>query len=86
MSFSPLNFARIIAEGTPDVSFALRTLLDDAASAVPDLQVEGVNADSRAIAAGEAFFAVPGTRVHGDDFAAQAIGRGAVAKIGRVHV
>jgi UDP-N-acetylmuramoyl-L-alanyl-D-glutamate--2,6-diaminopimelate ligase len=45
----------------------------------PALQVAGINADSRAIEAGEVFFAVPGTRVHGNDFIAQAVGGGAAA-------
>jgi UDP-N-acetylmuramoyl-L-alanyl-D-glutamate--2,6-diaminopimelate ligase len=64
------------------VSFALAELLKGAgARRPPALQVEGVNADSRAIAAGEVFFALPGTRVHGDGFAAQAKSRGAVAMI-----
>lgn len=62
--------------------FALKELLKGAgARAVPVLDVEGVNADSRAIASGEAFFALPGTRVHGDSFAGQAIGRGASAMV-----
>ncbi len=63
------------------MSFALRTLLEDAGRRVPDVMVEGVNADSREIGAGEAFFAVPGTRVHGDAFAGQAVARGAVAMV-----
>jgi UDP-N-acetylmuramoyl-tripeptide--D-alanyl-D-alanine ligase len=37
----------------------------------------GVNHDSRAVAPGELFFAFPGERVDGFDFAAQAAGRGA---------
>ncbi|MDB5539110.1 MAG: UDP-N-acetylmuramoylalanyl-D-glutamate--2,6-diaminopimelate ligase [Devosia sp.] len=58
--------------------FALTDLLKGAgALSVPALEVEGINADSRAIVPGEAFFALPGTRVHGDAFAAQAVGRGA---------
>ncbi len=62
--------------------FALKELLKGAgAQGVPALEVEGVNADSRAVASGEAFFALPGTRVHGDSFAAQAVGRGATAMI-----
>lgn len=61
-----------------DVPFALADLLNGAgALSVPALEVEGINADSRAIIPGEAFFALPGTRVHGDGFAAQAVGRGA---------
>ena len=60
------------------MSFALSDLLAGAAgSQPPALEVEGVNADSRAILPGEAFFALPGTRVHGDAFATEAIGRGA---------
>src|SRR5690606_4843751 len=61
------------------VSFALAELLGDAG--VPALAVTGVNADSRAIAPGEAFFAVPGTRVHGDAFAAEARQRGAAVLV-----
>ena len=62
--------------------FALKDLLMGAdAKAVPPIEVEGVNSDSRAINAGEAFFALPGTRVHGDGFAAQAVGRGAIAMV-----
>lgn len=58
--------------------FALTDLLKGTgASSVPALEVEGINADSRAIVDGEAFFALPGTRVHGDGFASQAVGRGA---------
>src|SRR5262245_39517163 len=45
------------------------------------MAVSGVNADSRAIRPGEVFFAAPGTRVHGDAFAAQAKGLGAVAMV-----
>ena len=63
------------------MSFALRELLQGAGGTVPRIDIEGVNADSRAILPGEAFFAVPGTRVHGDAFAAQARSRGAVAMI-----
>ncbi|HET8726736.1 MAG TPA: Mur ligase family protein, partial [Alphaproteobacteria bacterium] len=62
--------------------FALPKLLAGAgAGTVPGIDVVGVNADSRAIGPGEAFFAVPGTRVHGDRFAAEAIARGAVAMV-----
>ncbi|MBL8595758.1 MAG: UDP-N-acetylmuramoyl-L-alanyl-D-glutamate--2,6-diaminopimelate ligase [Devosia sp.] len=62
--------------------FALTELLKGAgAPTVPAIDVEGINADSRAIGRGEAFFALPGTRVHGDGFAAQAVGRGASVMI-----
>ena len=59
------------------MSFALTKLLKGTGSRAPKLTVEGVNADSRAIRAGEAFFAVPGLRTHGDAFAAQAKANGA---------
>jgi UDP-N-acetylmuramoyl-L-alanyl-D-glutamate--2,6-diaminopimelate ligase len=71
-----------LPEGSEDLAFALKELLKGAgARGVPALDVEGVNADSRAILAGEAFFALPGTRVHGDSFAVQAVGRGAAAMV-----
>ncbi len=63
------------------MSFSLRELLEGAGAPVPRLEVEGINADSRAILPGEAFFAVPGTRVHGDAFAAQAKARGAAVMV-----
>jgi UDP-N-acetylmuramoyl-L-alanyl-D-glutamate--2,6-diaminopimelate ligase len=62
------------------LSFALAELLEGAVGKrPPSLQVEGINADSRAIRPGEVFFALPGTRAHGNGFAAQAVGRGSVA-------
>lgn len=64
------------------MSFTLTELLEGAArKRPPALQVDGVNADSRMIKRGEAFFALPGTRVHGNAFAAQAVARGAVAVV-----
>jgi len=70
------NSAEAIREDS--VPFALTELLKGAgAPSIPSLDVEGINSDSRAIGRGEAFFALPGTRVHGDGFAAQAVGRGA---------
>jgi len=60
------------------VSFLLAALLEGSGSHLPgDLQVGGINADSRAVAAGDAFFALPGTKSHGNEFAAGAIARGA---------
>jgi UDP-N-acetylmuramoyl-L-alanyl-D-glutamate--2,6-diaminopimelate ligase len=61
--------------------FALDDLLKGAATSSPPLIVAGVNADSRAILPGEAFFAVPGLRTHGDAFAAEARRRGAAAMV-----
>ncbi len=63
------------------MSFALAELLKGAGTTPPTLSVEGVNADSRAIRTGEAFFATPGLRTHGDAFAAQAKANGARAMI-----
>jgi len=60
------------------VSFALDDLLQGPAT---NLRVTGLNADSRLIRPGEAFFALPGTRVHGDAFAAQARANGAVVMV-----
>ncbi len=44
---------------------------------IEPVRVAGVNCDSRAIAIGEAFFALPGSVAHGDSFAAKAVERGA---------
>ncbi|WP_417310939.1 UDP-N-acetylmuramoyl-L-alanyl-D-glutamate--2,6-diaminopimelate ligase [Devosia sp.] len=64
------------------MTFPLHVLLEDyPADFIPAVEVTGVSADSRAVAAGEAFFAVPGTRVHGNQFAAQAAERGAVVML-----
>ncbi|MEO6014953.1 MAG: UDP-N-acetylmuramoyl-L-alanyl-D-glutamate--2,6-diaminopimelate ligase [Devosia sp.] len=63
------------------MSFALTQLLKGAGAKPPRLRVEGVNADSRAIQPGEAFFAIPGLRTHGDAFVAQAKANGAKAMI-----
>ena len=63
--------------------FSLAELLAGSGARVTkdNLSVSGINADSRAIGAGEAFFALPGTKAHGDSFAADAVARGAVAII-----
>ncbi|HVY50235.1 MAG TPA: UDP-N-acetylmuramoyl-L-alanyl-D-glutamate--2,6-diaminopimelate ligase [Devosia sp.] len=61
--------------------FALSELLRGAGAVPPSLMVEGVNADSRAIRPGEAFFAIPGLHTHGDAFAGQARARGARAMV-----
>ena len=64
------------------MTFPLQVLLEDyPADFIPAIDVTGVTADSRTIAAGEAFFAVPGTQVHGNQFAAQAAKRGAVVML-----
>ncbi|VAW18832.1 UDP-N-acetylmuramoylalanyl-D-glutamate--2,6-diaminopimelate ligase [hydrothermal vent metagenome] len=58
-------------------------LLSDLLDGVTDTAIEenvrvtGINSDSRAIAFGEVFFALPGSVRHGDEFAAMAVERGA---------
>lgn len=67
---------------TVNVPFALSELLPGVEiEGAAGLKVEGVNADSRAIVPGDVFFALPGTRVHGNGFAAEAVKRGAVAMV-----
>ncbi|VAW25042.1 UDP-N-acetylmuramoylalanyl-D-glutamate--2,6-diaminopimelate ligase [hydrothermal vent metagenome] len=44
---------------------------------IENIRVTGINSDSRAIAFGEAFFALPGSNVHGDVYSAKAVERGA---------
>lgn len=63
------------------MSFALPELLKGTGAKAPRLKVEGVNADSRSIKPGEAFFAVPGLHTHGDAFAGQARAKGAKAMV-----
>lgn len=46
---------------------------------VPDIEIGGLNADSRLVGQGDVFFALPGTRGHGNVYAGDAVGRGAVA-------
>ena len=57
--------------------------LDLPAPADASRQVCGVRHDSRRVEPGELFVAVPGERVDGRDFAAEAARRGAVAVVGR---
>ncbi len=61
------------------MSHLLADLLAGSAAAekIENVRVTGVNADSRAIAFGEAFFALPGHATHGDNFSARAVERGA---------
>lgn len=61
------------------VPYPLSSLIDRVAPAgpVPALEVGGINADSRLIGEGEAFFALPGSRGHGMIYARDAVGRGA---------
>lgn len=61
------------------MSYALAYLLEGLGGSLPPSlsDVAGVNADSRAINRGDAFFALPGSSVHGNAFAAEAVRRGA---------
>ena len=66
--------------GWADVCEVLGTSVGPVAeSAVPDLRVTGVTADSRLVHPGDLYVAAPGASVHGADFAAEAVDRGAVA-------
>lgn len=63
------------------MSFALKELLEGVGLDTPGLKVAGVNVDSRAIKPGDVFFAMPGLKVHGDAFAADARARGAAVMV-----
>jgi UDP-N-acetylmuramoyl-L-alanyl-D-glutamate--2,6-diaminopimelate ligase len=47
----------------------------------PEVAVSGVTHDSRAVRPGDVYAALPGSRAHGADFAAQAVANGAVAAV-----
>jgi UDP-N-acetylmuramoyl-L-alanyl-D-glutamate--2,6-diaminopimelate ligase len=47
----------------------------------PDVAVTGVTHDSRDVRPGDVYAALPGSRAHGADFAAQALANGAVAAV-----
>jgi UDP-N-acetylmuramoyl-L-alanyl-D-glutamate--2,6-diaminopimelate ligase len=70
-----------LQEGAGEMAFPLADLLAGAGASLPGgmPDVSGLNADSRAIAPGEVFFALPGAKLHGDAFVAEAVGRGAAA-------
>ena len=57
-------------------SMTLRELLGD--SGAPDVALTGLSEDSRTVDSGDAFVAVRGESADGHDYAAQAVGRGAV--------
>ena len=64
------------------MSFSLRLLLQGSGqNDIPDLAVSGVGADSRKVAPGAAFFALPGLKVHGDSFAADVTAKGAAVMV-----
>jgi UDP-N-acetylmuramoyl-L-alanyl-D-glutamate--2,6-diaminopimelate ligase len=81
LAWSRSNSARLSPEDSSQLPFALADLLRGSYARVGAIEVTGVNADSRRIVPGDAFFAVPGTRVHGNAFADEAVYRGAVAMI-----
>lgn len=63
--------------GVRVLEFSLNDLLKGEVRGDVAVKVKGVNADSRAIGPGDAFFALPGTRQHGGAYAAQAAAQGA---------
>jgi UDP-N-acetylmuramoyl-L-alanyl-D-glutamate--2,6-diaminopimelate ligase len=56
---------------------SLRTLLEDWCESAPGVIVDGLNMDSRALLAGDAFIAVAGGSTHGMAFASEAESKGA---------
>lgn len=63
------------------MSFSLPDLLKGFvdADAIEAVSVTGVSSDSRAVVDGDAFFALPGAKNHGDAFCAEAVANGAIA-------
>jgi UDP-N-acetylmuramoyl-L-alanyl-D-glutamate--2,6-diaminopimelate ligase len=91
------EYRRLLAAGEPSGTKPLGELLGrlraagrlrdmtaasrSAVAAPPDLAVAGLAYDSRAVAAGVLFFAVPGDHVDGHDFVADAVRSGAAAAV-----
>jgi len=69
--------ATIRAEGRSGVSALLAELLKGSGARKATYEIAGISADSRSVAAGEAFFALPGAHSHGDSFLPQAVAQGA---------
>ena len=63
----------------PQIAVSLPELLGARAAAWADVQVTGVQLDSRRVAAGDLFLALPGAAHDGRQFIEQAVARGAVA-------
>jgi len=61
------------------VSHLLTELIGEALDSadIENIRVTGINSDSRKIAFGDAFFALPGSNAHGDVYGAKAVERGA---------
>jgi len=73
-----------IGEAARSIDMKLRALIDGLPARVigdADVDVTGVQSDSRAIEPGDVYVAIKGLRADGHDFAAQAIARGAVAVV-----
>ncbi|MCH0539953.1 UDP-N-acetylmuramoyl-L-alanyl-D-glutamate--2,6-diaminopimelate ligase [Streptomyces sp. MUM 203J] len=64
---------------TPLAVLAARLDIEAPPATAEAPQVTGITHDSRAVRPGDVYAALPGARVHGADFAAQAAGLGAVA-------
>ncbi len=60
----------------------LRSVLSAGAASPADMSVRGVTMDSRSVAPGSLFVAVPGRHVDGHEFAPAAVAAGAVALVG----
>lgn len=65
------------------MSYALAQLLEGSGGALPaaPAKVTGIQSDSRALEAGGAFFALPGSNAHGNAYAAEAVRRGAAVMV-----
>jgi UDP-N-acetylmuramoyl-L-alanyl-D-glutamate--2,6-diaminopimelate ligase len=60
-------------------------LLSELSSASARLEISGLEYDSRKVAPGNLFFAFPGARVDGREFAAQAVAKGAAAVVSELE-
>lgn len=63
------------------MSFSIKKLLvgSESAQEFMDLEIDGITADSRTVNKGDAFFALPGERVHGNEFVKDVVRLGAAA-------
>ena len=71
----------ILAEDKSQTGIPLQVLLEGMAGAPvrPDISVQGISADSRAVRRGDLFLACPGTRTRGSLFVREAVQAGAAA-------
>ncbi|MCX3063206.1 UDP-N-acetylmuramoyl-L-alanyl-D-glutamate--2,6-diaminopimelate ligase [Streptomyces beihaiensis] len=78
----PPRPAEVSATPLADLAAQLGVTTPEAAPAASgDIAVTGITHDSRAVRPGDLYAALPGARVHGADFAAQAASLGAVAAL-----